>query len=659
MDTKIINSSIAKLDGDRIPHNDQLPPEISCRVCRKIVSVMQTPPDQPAREQLGTISDILSYHCPHVKWFQDVKTRFESRKQSLGQSELFFGKYGVRTAAHLGRTLDGEECAFLQLNIEKVASGNPPTGRARVLKSDCIDLDVIRQWKESCITNHGIECNMPQWLDGLEKIQPDWLIDVLNGCMVPADGKDRIYITLSYAWGQSRNLRNRKELTPDLQKPDILTTGRFAEHIPNTIQHAMWLTAQLGEQFLWVDSLCIVQDDEANLYRNLNQMHLIYAGAFLCIVAEEGDDADFGLRGFAGVSEPRTTCQTIIELASGIKLSTIQKMQYGQRESLGDQHYHNRAWTLQEIIFSKRQLFFGKGPVKWVCECAEWHEGLIPLSSVGFHEYDSTIMMLRNASEGIKTRSPSLYKLREVVGDFSKRSLTFGEDALPAFQGMQSFMHKVYAGGLLFGHPELFFDISLLWWNSGEIVKRHSSKVSTTDLDLYRLPSWSWLSWKGSLDFTTDSNYEESQWQPDQDRYTRPVTKWFTMNSPNSDDRRPIENQRYTFRKLDRLDCSLRGWEKLEGEEICVGDVRYPPYDYYHVSAPSQKFGFPVPVQEWNSSQAFHEQTPYLYCKTEHIFLYKESPVSATDPFPPPLFCSARIQIRGSKRTPSRSLVSP
>lgn len=72
----------------------------------------------------------------------------------------------------------------------------------------------------------------------------------------------------------------------------------------------MSLVRSLGERYLWVDALCIVQDDEASKLQNIDRMAPIYPGAKLTIIAADGD-ADYGLRGLPSISIPRTFRQRI------------------------------------------------------------------------------------------------------------------------------------------------------------------------------------------------------------------------------------------------------------------------------------------------------------------------------------------------------------
>jgi hypothetical protein len=67
--------------------------------------------------------------------------------------------------------------------------------------------------------------------------------------------------------------------------------------IPRTILDAMRLVESLGERYLWVDSLCIIQDDEVFKYEEVNDMASIYVNACVTIVAARGKDSNFGLRG--------------------------------------------------------------------------------------------------------------------------------------------------------------------------------------------------------------------------------------------------------------------------------------------------------------------------------------------------------------------------
>ncbi|TID24208.1 HET-domain-containing protein [Venturia nashicola] len=56
---------------------------------------------------------------------------------------------------------------------------------------------------------------------------------------------------------------------------------------------------------MWVDTLCISQYDSLTKSREIGLMGAIYANAIVTIVAADGDDTNYGLRGFKGLSDQR------------------------------------------------------------------------------------------------------------------------------------------------------------------------------------------------------------------------------------------------------------------------------------------------------------------------------------------------------------------
>lgn len=78
------------------------------------------------------------------------------------------------------------------------------------------------------------------------------------------------YVTLSYVWGTFLSFMTTKANIKELESPGILRT--LAHQLPKTIRDAIDLVRMLGYRFLWVDRLCIVQDDEVNVQANVWNM---------------------------------------------------------------------------------------------------------------------------------------------------------------------------------------------------------------------------------------------------------------------------------------------------------------------------------------------------------------------------------------------------
>lgn len=92
-----------------------------------------------------------------------------------------------------------------------------------------------------------------------------------------------------------------------LQEPGVLLNhSDFYLQIPRTIRDTMGLVAVLGKRYLWVDCLCICQDDKDSKHSQLQIMGDIYQIALFTVIAADSRYANHGLRGIEGVSQPRS-----------------------------------------------------------------------------------------------------------------------------------------------------------------------------------------------------------------------------------------------------------------------------------------------------------------------------------------------------------------
>jgi hypothetical protein len=165
-----------------------------------------------------------------------------------------------------------------------------------------INLDTIHTWMQHCKDSH--QClNRPSFGKG-----PTWLINVEKECLVSGasllDGAR--YCALSYVWGQVETTKLTVGSEEAYQQPGVFSlANEQAIIIPKTIRHAMGLVVLLGIKYLWVDALCIVQDDKTHFHTELRNMGAIYDRAYLTIVAGTGWDANEGLRGLEGLTPRR------------------------------------------------------------------------------------------------------------------------------------------------------------------------------------------------------------------------------------------------------------------------------------------------------------------------------------------------------------------
>jgi Heterokaryon incompatibility protein (HET) len=239
-----------------------------------------------------------------------------------------------------------------------------------------INISQLQQWMASCDAHHRGTChNLPKQ-DTIDVASPSILIDVqrsrvvLATDLVLATGPVQ-YTALSYFWGETfKSLSAKKENLTKLRIPGSLKPSQTNPGIPRTILDAMALTDIMGVSYLWVDRLCIVQDDSYFKQEELRKMASIYAESCFTIIAADGEDANHGLRGIGGQALPRVYKPTYFEFSTNVKLL----YSHINESRANPPIWHTRYWTFQERAVSRRTLVFVDGIVYWQCRSSFWKE---------------------------------------------------------------------------------------------------------------------------------------------------------------------------------------------------------------------------------------------------------------------------------------------
>lgn len=145
-----------------------------------------------------------------------------------------------------GMDLDRETASLENSEVEKCQN-------SRSIRRDLADIDRVKSWLNDCETCHLEEgCNNHR--DGASIEHGDLLlIDVQNDCLVQRNFTDR-YFALSYVWGSSRQFLTLKHNYQSLLNPGSIS----AQPITQTIRDSMNLVRNMGEQYLWVDTMVCV-----------------------------------------------------------------------------------------------------------------------------------------------------------------------------------------------------------------------------------------------------------------------------------------------------------------------------------------------------------------------------------------------------------------
>lgn len=356
---------------------------------------------------------------------------------------------------------------------------DPPAAYGKATLPGAVDWDYIRGWVRSCDGKHA-------WTDIVDLSSiPMLTIDVHKMCVVPMPPGPVRYIALSYMWGKDQAVKLKRDTY------SLLTTrGAFSQAtglaLSRTIRDAMRASKLLGSRYLWVDALCVIQDDPAHLRANMGAMDKVYMGAWLTIVAAAGDDADGGLPGVYP-DLPRAETQMAVEIPQDDGRSvTVGNMLDSAKASLNFSTWDTRGWTYQERVLSRRLLSFTHAQAYFHCDrgCS-CREDMYPVTSPDEDGAGDSF----NSGYELSFEYDDLFTLyASATARYTHRQLTKHTDKVNAFQGVLNHLAGPFQGPFFFGLPSTVFDAALLWEPAGR-CKRMGAEF----------PSWSWAGWDGPV----------------------------------------------------------------------------------------------------------------------------------------------------------------
>ncbi|CAN9260870.1 unnamed protein product [Alternaria alternata] len=276
--------------------------------------------------------------------------------------------------------------------------------------------DLIRRWLSQCTQDHG-RCNLaspqpwaPTRLLDVGTFEDD-LVRLLDRAeTLPLSNKP--YATLSHCWGTTPLIRTTQS--------NILEHRREIRHhyLPPTFKDAIKIARTLSIRYLWIDSLCIIQDDTHDWEQEADLMSKVYMYSFISIAATASDSSTGGC---FRQRDGRTVLPTEVyiqmhdsgrdndEKPAKVKYRLVLHKDLWT-EKLADEPLNQRCWILQERILSPRVLHFGHEQLFWECRefvaCETYHQGLP--ASLRNHPYIN-IKRLQLGDEPKDDRWPAKY----------------------------------------------------------------------------------------------------------------------------------------------------------------------------------------------------------------------------------------------------------
>ncbi|KAF5020854.1 hypothetical protein F66182_7109 [Fusarium sp. NRRL 66182] len=291
------------------------------------------------------------------------------------------------------------------------------------------------------------------------------------------------YMALSHCWGvlsaQEKfclYANNKKDLEQDIP----------FEALPKTFRDAVTVTRELGISYIWIDSLCIIQDDDQDWEAEAARMGTVFSSAYCTIAASS---ATCSLEGFLGTRTQRE--------ATAIK--TIRGHVY-LAESIDDFQKHveqgalnKRGWVFQERALSRRTIHFTSTQVYWECG--------------GGIQCETQARLRNSQSEFIGDPNFPVYALKHHKDDrirliqylyrvYSGLSLTKMTDRPKAILGLQERLASAFESSAKYGVLSAYFERMLLW-----VAQDRGGMSRIAYAPAQRVPSWSWMAYAGKIQY--------------------------------------------------------------------------------------------------------------------------------------------------------------
>ncbi|KAL9077327.1 MAG: hypothetical protein Q9157_003394 [Trypethelium eluteriae] len=391
----------------------------------------------------------------------------------------------------------------------------------RRIDAQQVDWELVQSWLKLCSRAHVSLCSRNG--QAASRLPNDIfrVIDVEKRVIVRSTQKIE-YFALSYVWGEPL----MGQAMPRLKKVNIfrdrngLESAMLPNGLPATIEDAMTIVRRVGFpqriKYLWVDALCIVQDDEEDRTIQVRNMDAIFSCAYVTIAVGSGLHANAGI---PGVSIGRALGNQIIEIVKGFDLA-IPLPKYHTIQNNICLKWKERGWTLQEKVLSKRLLLFTDNQVYFKCSNAVWCEDTASEVSRLSNDIrrradpfrwapdrrfkeapgliDEVYYFFRHYGQLIKLRDKKRQRELEfwprymaVVNEYSRRSLTERKDVLSAVECLLLSLdtYQKLKPFAFAGIPQRYFQQALLW---------HPRPGSNCYCGAARdeiVPTWSWARW--------------------------------------------------------------------------------------------------------------------------------------------------------------------
>jgi hypothetical protein len=293
------------------------------------------------------------------------------------------------------------------------------------------------------------------------------------------------YATLSHCWGK------KEAITTTTATLELRKKGIAWSELSKTFQDAVVITGKLGLRYIWIDSLCIIQDDLWDWEIESKKMADIYEASMLTIAAAKAQDGESGC-----FTKGRESTKIVSSHRQSNGPFEVWYQVSAEHEgfadwimypgSVFDLHLFDRAWCLQEELLAQRVLYYTEDEVVWQCKtlldcrCGRIAEDLA----------QENMQSLKLAYEQAIRDNPgsdnAAYLWSRIVMHYTSRKMTKETDRFPALSGLAKVFQTQGLGDYVAGLWTKQLPLWLTW--------RTVISMPTLHEGPFTAPSWSWAS---------------------------------------------------------------------------------------------------------------------------------------------------------------------
>ncbi|KAI9799979.1 MAG: hypothetical protein M1833_003508 [Piccolia ochrophora] len=410
---------------------------------------------------------------------------------------------------------------MLELRGRNAKEGAPPHNRESVVT-------ITKNWVHRCDENHE-RCrgNEPRPL-------PMRLVDIGGPklrLIESKPGQRGLYVALSYSWGDSSGVHNQggtKYSMLQLREKTRSTLLREINHskLSKAHQHGIHVARELGYRYIWIDALCIIQDNQDDWKEQPKFVPEIYGGADLTIVAGRSDDSR---RGFLEPMYESSHCAQVPYRS--IERPDLKTCWIGLPRHRRTGPTSDRGSCYQEALMSRRMIIYGEQQLSFRCrerhDFEDGHFEFVGASNDWFHlgfqnSDDKGDKTLAESAEIMAGRGTPIHKAYKpealtrrllspwyrITSEYSCLSFFDPTDNHAALSGLVFQFQKAFdkrfgpgSSGYMAGLWERDMPGALLW-RSRRIVDPDLPALQypiQNGVAVYRAPSWSWMALKGPV----------------------------------------------------------------------------------------------------------------------------------------------------------------